>query len=82
MSRQRPTFDCWNCRRPFGQTVTLDNDPVLLVECPYCGAGCKVDLNPYREEVVEVIRGGPVETGNQMFRLPEKIPTTESETTE
>jgi len=37
--KTRPSFECWQCERTFGQVVDLEGEPVLLLECPYWG--CK-----------------------------------------
>lgn len=47
--RHRPRFQCWQCNRTFHQTVEIGDDPVLLLECPFCAALARVDLDPYRE---------------------------------
>jgi hypothetical protein len=73
--KTRPSFECCNCRRTFGQVVDLEGDPVLLLECPYCGAECKVDLSPYRQRIVTVLRGGESDSGASGYELPDRVPT-------
>lgn len=74
-TKVRPEFKCHQCHRHFGQVVDLDGDPVLLLECPYCGAQCKVDLAPHRTRIVEVMRGGAAIAGMPGNHLPASIPT-------
>ncbi len=71
----RPRFACWQCERTFGQVVDLEGEPVLLVECPYCGAECKVDMAPYRQRIVEVTRGKEADSGATRYALPDTVPT-------
>ena len=75
--KTRPEFQCCKCRGTFGQVVDLEGEPIIVVECPYCGAQCKVDLAPYRRRVVVVHRGaeaGPG-TGAERGELPGTVPT-------
>lgn len=73
--KTRPSFECCQCRRTFGQVVDLEGHPVLLVECPYCGAECKVDMAPYRQRVVIVTRGEHTGSGAAYHDLPGTVPT-------
>lgn len=73
--KARPSFECWQCERTFGQVVDLEGEPVLLLECPYCGAECKVDMAPYRQRVVTVTRGENAGAGTVRYELPETVPT-------
>ncbi|MCA1789529.1 MAG: hypothetical protein LC667_06650 [Thioalkalivibrio sp.] len=73
--RTRPTFECWQCERTFGQVFDLEGEPVLLLECPYCGAECKVDMAPYRERVVTVTRDEVAGTSAMSYEIPETVPT-------
>ncbi len=77
MKKTRPSFECWKCKRTFGQVVELEGDPVLSLECPYCGAACKVDLAPYQQRVVEVMKDGASGLGEIRYELPDRIPTSE-----
>lgn len=74
--KKRPSFLCWQCERAFGQVVDMEGDPVLLLKCPYCGAECKVDLAPYRQSVVEVVRDKKAGPSSIRYELPDKIKTT------
>jgi len=73
--KTRPSFVCWQCERTFGQVVDLAGDPVLLLECPYCGAACKVDPAPYKQRVIEVLRGEEADPGEVRYELPARVPT-------
>ncbi len=73
--RTRPTFECWQCKRTFGRVVDLEGKPVLLLECPYCGAESKVDMAPYRQRVVTVTRDEEGGTSTVRYELPDSVPT-------
>ncbi|MES9905400.1 MAG: hypothetical protein ABW168_22330 [Sedimenticola sp.] len=78
MNQVRPPFQCWKCEREFRQSIDLEGEPVLMVECPYCGAVCVVDLNPYRTPGIDPLRNtsATLETHPE-YELPECIPTTQ-----
>ena len=78
MKKIRPSFECWQCERTFGQVVDLEGEPVLLLECPYCGAECKVDMAPYRERVVTVTRDEEAGPSTVRCELPETVPTSKA----
>lgn len=75
--KTRHRFECWTCKRAFGRVVDLEAQPVLLLECPYCGATCKVDLSPYRQRVVTVTRGQEGVPDLEEYAFPETIQTAE-----
>jgi len=54
--QKRFSFVCWKCHRTYSLLRTVEGDPVLRVKCPYCFAEGVVDLNPYRKNVVTVLR--------------------------
>jgi hypothetical protein len=76
--RTRPTFECWQCERTFGQVVDLEGEPVLLLECPYCGAECQVDMAPYRQRIVTVTRDEDAGPRTVRYELPETVPTSKA----
>jgi len=73
--KTRPSFQCWQCERTFGQVVDLEGEPVLLLECPYCGAECKVDMAPYRKRVVTVTKDEAAGPSTDRYELPQTVPT-------
>jgi hypothetical protein len=73
--KTRPSFECWQCEGIFGQVVDLDGEPVLLLECPYCGAQCKVDMAPFRQRVVTLTRDEAAGPSTIRYELPEIVPT-------
>jgi len=82
MAKQRPDFVCWQCRRHFGQTLELERQTQVLVECPYCHAECLVELEPYQISITEVMRGGPAVAGPDdsdgppiAYHFPDRVPT-------
>jgi len=88
MNRQRPTFTCCNCERPFGETIDPDDQAELIVVCPYCEAECIVDLQPYRDhDSTPILRttgtaaaSGDDQTGSARYRFPERVPTSKPPT--
>lgn len=77
--KQRLTFKCWKCERNYSLLLELKGEPKLNLECPFCGEGCMVDLDPYGEDIVEVFRSsGSAEKKNMGITLnfPDTIPTT------
>lgn len=77
--KTRPSFECHACKGTFGKVVDLEGDPILLLECPYCGATCKVDLSPHKHRVVSVLRGGAEGVSGERYELPGRIPTVAAE---
>lgn len=76
MNRIRPQFLCWNCERKFRVSVDLEGAPVLVVECPYCGEDCTVDLAPYEMPKAVVVRKDSPEAERiTNYELPEPLPT-------
>jgi len=73
--KTRPSFESWKCNLTFGQVVDLEGEPVLLLECPYCGAECKVDMSPYKHRVVTVTKGEEAGPSTVRYELPETVPT-------
>ena len=73
--KQRPKFLCWNCDRTFHQTVMIDDDPILLLQCPFCGALARADLDPYRKRSDQILRDGKTGMETHYLRLPEILPT-------
>lgn len=76
---QRLTFQCWRCQKTYSLLFELAGDPVLAVECPYCGQEAIADLNPYRQDqTIDVFKGdttAPLAVG-ETLNLPAIIPTT------
>lgn len=73
--RERLEFECWQCKEPFSLLVDIEGDGLLLVECPFCSERCEVDLNPYRDSTVDVIRGEGEGADIEEFKRPKRIPT-------
>jgi DNA-directed RNA polymerase subunit RPC12/RpoP len=85
MIKQRPDFVCWHCQRHFGQTLELERQTQVLVECPYCHSECVVELEPYQTQITEIMRGGNP-TGDDpgaakpQYRFPARVPTQQPQT--
>jgi DNA-directed RNA polymerase subunit RPC12/RpoP len=79
--RKRLTFKCWHCHRPYSLLRDLEGSPKLAVECPYCGKAAVADLDPYRDQTVEVFKGdSAIETPTgATLNLPDVIPTAQPE---
>lgn len=80
MTTQRPWFECWKCKRRFGQVVDLEGEPLLLLECPYCGAQCKVDLALLdRQRIISVSRAVRDASPTRQIELADALPTSSPE---
>jgi len=84
MNKQRPTFSCCNCERPFGETIKPDDQAELIVVCPYCYAECVVDLAPYHDhDSTPILRstnpapagGDDDQPSSPRYRFPDRVPT-------
>ncbi len=77
--KKRLTFKCWNdkCQKEYSLLRDLQGQPKLFVACPFCEQEGIVDLDPYRNNRVEVFKGDTSENspiGNTL-NLPDIIPT-------
>lgn len=79
--KKRLTFKCWNCDRTYELTRTIEGQPRLLVECPYCEKEAVVELAPYRSETVTLFKSIDPnrDRAEQSFTLPAVIPTVQPE---
>jgi hypothetical protein len=65
MNIQRKKIICWNCeakyqdkkRASFSHLIDVDSNAKLILNCPYCGSVCKVDLDPNRIQTMNVLKG-------------------------
>lgn len=74
---KRFDFKCWNCHRQYSLLRTVEGQPELYVECPYCYAKGVVDLSPYPRPVTVLKGGGPVPEGEPAtWEFPAVLPTT------
>lgn len=74
---RRPKFGCWNCKQEYSLLRDV-GQAKLIVECPFCGAEAEVDLAPYRDPSVTVMRGKNEGAQNlsEVLNLPDVLPTT------
>jgi uncharacterized Zn finger protein len=75
-------FQCHNCSGTFYNRVDLGDKPTLLLECPYCGASCSVNLSMTTDanDTIVILKDGQplaLNTGQSLTDLI--IPTTASE---
>lgn len=83
MHRQRPTFTCCNCERPFGQSIDPKKKAETIVRCPYCHTECVVDLSPYLDPDSTPILRTTATTSTtddqqlspRRYRFPDQVPT-------
>ena len=74
---RRLKFNCWNCKEDYSLFLELEGKPKLSPECPYCGSIGIVELDPYRQDVVKVLRSDSAEKtviGTE-FNFPDVVPT-------
>ena len=78
----RVTLKCWNtdCDREYSLLRDV-GQAKLIVECPFCGAEGEVDLAPWRDPTMSVMRGSGAEEQNlgDALNLPDVLPTTPRE---
>jgi uncharacterized Zn finger protein len=75
--KKRLTFACWNCPHSYSLLREIEGWPKLMVECPFCGQEGIADLDPYREQRVEVFKNDKadiIDVGEEL-KFPDKIPT-------
>jgi hypothetical protein len=54
----------------------------LVVACPYCNAEAVVDLDPYRREIIPILKaneGTDVQSPGYEYRLSDTLPTQKPE---
>lgn len=51
--KERIQFRCYSCKDTFHNLIDRETQPTILLECPYCGAACKVDFVLYKEQEAE-----------------------------
>ncbi len=77
--KTRLSFKCWNaeCRREYSLLRDLQGLPKLFVTCPFCEKEGVVDLDPFRENRVEVFKGDKSDKSHigEALNLPDTIPT-------
>ena len=54
--KKRLKFKCWNCDRKYTLFKEITDEQVLIVECPFCKAEGVVNLNPYWNRTITVLR--------------------------
>lgn len=79
----RITLKCWHCERTYTlyRQLNVDEQPRLLVQCPFCEREGVVDLAPWRSDLTDVYKGfdpNPASLG-QTLDLPDVLPTSEPE---
>ena len=79
--KKRLNFKCWKCQLNYSLLRELEGKPKFAVECPFCGEEGIVDLNPYRQDSIEVFRSGisDKEPSGTALNFPDVIATTQSE---
>ncbi len=79
--KRRLNFKCWKCQRGYSQLCELEGKPKFAVECPFCGQEGIADLDPYRQDSIEVFRSGisDKEPRGIALNFPDVIATTQSE---
>lgn len=79
--KRRLNFKCWKCQRSYSLLRELEGKPKFAVECPFCGEEGIADLDPYREDSVEVFKSGTSdkERIDIAWDFPAVIPTVQPE---
>ena len=83
LEKKRLTFACWQekCQRNFSLFIEEASTPIISTECPFCGAECVANLDPYQKDITKVYRGdsSDEESTGSTWNFPETIPTTAPE---
>jgi hypothetical protein len=76
---KRIKLECWNCERVYSlfKHLDVDEEPKLIVECPFCESEGVVNLAIYPRELVEIYKAGEGETQTVGYTLdlPDVLPT-------
>ena len=75
MKKLRLEFRCWNCDKTYHMTRQIDDEPTLIVACPYCEKEGVVNLDPYHSPTIIVQRGDKPATSADGYNFPAVIPT-------
>ncbi len=77
--KRRLNFKCWKCQLNYSLLRELEGKPKFAVECPFCGEEGIADLDPYRQDSVEVFKFGTSDKKRigTALHLPDVIPTTQ-----
>jgi hypothetical protein len=78
--KKRLTFQCWNCKRQYSLYKRITNQQTLIVACPYCDEEGVVKLEPYKQEMKTILKGGAEgEALGAEYQFPDTIPTQKPE---
>ena len=77
--KKRLEFKCWKCQKTYELLREIgEGNPQLLVACPFCHAEGIVDLDPYREPIDTIYKGGSPQKAiaeEMAYNLPAILPT-------
>ena len=72
---ERVKLECWSCEKEFSLFLAFEDDPRFYKECPFCGEGVIIDLDPYRRSEKVIMKGRESDVQQSGFIFPEVIPT-------
>ena len=77
--KKKLNLKCWNCQRCYSLLRELEGKLKFAVECPFCGEEGIADLDPYRENSVEVFRAATSDKKQiaTALHFSDVIPTTQ-----
>ena len=75
--KQTLQFQCHKCSKTLYNQVNLTEKPELLLECPYCGTSCAVNLTiaANSNNIILILRDGQQLTLNLTQLTDTVIPT-------
>ena len=85
MEERRIKLKCWHpeCQLEYTlfKRLNPDEQPRLVVECPFCEHVGVVDLAPWRTERTDIFKseGGSPAASESVLDLPDVLPTTKPE---
>ncbi len=75
---ERLKLQCWNCQKVFELTMETNADPRIIKACVGCGEQVVIDLSPYQNSEVTMLKSEPQGDGptkEAKTERPDIIPT-------
>lgn len=80
---KRLTFTCHKCSKTYSLYKNIEEQPKLIVACPFCNAEAEVDLALYRSRIEIVYQDeNQKSVGVEQYTFPDLIETRPREDTQ
>lgn len=78
--KKRLSFKCYNCNRKYSLFLEITDQQELIVPCPFCNVEAVVELAPFRQKKIPVLRKidltqQPEQPSGYEYDLPDVIST-------